>query len=301
MKKKILITGCLGYIATELISVLDSEKYEIVGIDSNYIDLVVKNLEKRNIIFYKQDVFDSADLISWADIIIHLSSITKVPIIQSEETEEISQNIYKNGTLATLFVLENMRADARIIFTSTHVVHNGLQETIFNIEENYPVCPLLSYPRSKAESEVDIINSGLNYTIFRLGTVYGYNPQIRFAVVNLFAKMAGLNQTIKLFGGGTNYKSLVAVQDVIRAIEMAIESNILDNNLYNLANDNITVKGIANICKKYNSNLEILETPDEVINKGYTISSQKILDTGFHFLQDLDHEIARMIEIWKNN
>jgi len=300
MKKKILITGILGYIGTELVSILDSEKYDIIGIDQDFIPDKVANLIKNNIKFYQRDLFNIKDLLVETDVVIHLAAITKVPMTPKQCNPEINELIRRIGIDGTNEIINNVKSDCKIIFTSTHVCWENLQETIFDLDENYPTCAILPYAKSKVQNEIDLENSGRNYTIFRLGTVYGYNPCVRFSVGNLFAKMASQNQTLKLFGGGFNYKSLVGINDVARAIIESVDWSKYDNNTFNLVNDNLTVKDIAEICIKYNPEVQSISTDDEIINKGYTVSNKKIRDVGFEFRQNLEQEVSQMIKNWKN-
>ena len=61
--------------------------------------------------------------------------------------------------------------------------------------------PVLSYSSSKAINEEQLKESGKNYVILRLGSVYGYsNDTMRIDIMpNLFSKIASQNGTIKLF------------------------------------------------------------------------------------------------------
>ena len=52
------------------------------------------------------------------------------------------------------------------------------------------------------------------------------------------------------------------------------------------------------ICKKYNPNIELINTNDEVPNLGYTLSNDKLLSTGFKFLYNLEDSIKEMITSW---
>ena len=62
----------------------------------------------------------------------------------------------------------------------------------------------------------------------------------------------------------------------------------------------VTVKGVAEICKKYNPKINLKETNDEIPNLGFSLSNQKLLNTGFKFLYNLDQNIKEMIEKWSN-
>ena len=74
------------------------------------------------------------------------------------------------------------------------------------------------------------------------------------------------------------------------------EKNEINSEIFNLTKDTLTVKDVANICKKYNSKITLKETNDEVPNLGFSLSNKKLLNTGFKFLYNLDQNIKEMIK-----
>ena len=60
---------------------------------------------------------------------------------------------------------------------------------------------------------------------------------------------------------------------------------------FNLVNETVTVKEVAEICKKHNSKVKIKTTSDQVPNLGYALSNKKLLNTGFKFLYNLNTAI----------
>jgi len=150
------------------------------------------------------------------------------------------------------------------------------------------------------ENENQIIKSGKNYAIFRLGSVYGFSTDtMRINIMpNLFSKIASQNGKIKLFGGGVQLKSLVPLIDVARCFKFVEEKEDFKNGIYNLSKENCTVKDVADICKKVNPKLKIITTDDEVPNKGYSMSNKKLLNTGFEFVNNLETCIEEMITKW---
>ena len=44
-----------------------------------------------------------------------------------------------------------------------------------------------------------------------------------------------------------------------------------NSEIFNLTKDTVTVKEVANICKKYNSKLKLRETNDEIPNLGFSL------------------------------
>ena len=169
-----------------------------------------------------------------------------------------------------------------------------------DISEDEETKPVFSYSSSKAINEKQLKDSGKNYIILRLGSVYGYSTDsMRIDIMpNLFSKIASQNGTIKLFAGGRQIKSLVPLIDVARCFKFMEEKQDINNETFNLTKDTITVKEVAEVCKKYNPKIILKETNDEIPNLGFSLSNKKIFKTGFNFLYNLDKNIEEMIKKW---
>ena len=104
--KKIVITGGIGYIGTELCKIYSGYSWndKITVIDNRFISERVNQLRNWNINFVHGDILDK-ELIkkhcSDADVVHHLAGITAVPRVQSEASEEKEKEIErvaKEGT-----------------------------------------------------------------------------------------------------------------------------------------------------------------------------------------------------------
>ena len=115
---------------------------------------------------------------------------------------------------------------------------------------------------------------------------------------NLFSKIASQNGTLKLFAGGRQIKSLVPLIDVARCFKFMEEKNNISSETFNLTKDTLSVKEVAEVCKKHNPKIILKETNDEVPNLGFSLSNKKLLGTGFNFLYNLDQNIKEMIQKW---
>ena len=76
------------------------------------------------------------------------------------------------------------------------------------------------------------------------------------------------------------------------------ERDDLKSQTFNLTKDTLSVKEVAQICKKHNPKITLMETNDEVPNLGFSLSNKKILNSGFKFLYNLDESIKEMIAKW---
>ena len=303
--KNIVITGALGYIGTELCKLYSgfSWKYNVIALDNRFVSERVNELKRRKIHFVQADILDLGSIkkfIEIADVVHHLAGITDVAYVKKDSDKEKDELVKKTAIIGTKNVLDSMNNNATIVFPSTHVVFEGLKQQKENLDENEKTSTFLAYSSSKVENEKQIENSGKNYAIFRLGSVYGFSTDtMRINIMpNLFSKIASQNGKIKLFGGGTQLKSLVPLIDVARCFKFVEENKNFKNGIYNLSKENTTVRDVAYICKKINPKLEIEETDDEVPNKGYSLSNKKLLSTGFKFVNDLENCIKEMISKW---
>jgi len=303
--KKIIITGALGYIGTELCKLYSglSWKYDVIAIDNRFISERVNELKRRKIRFIQADILNLEEIkpfIKDADIVHHLAGITDVAYVKKDADPTKDTLTEKVAIDGTANVLSSMNSNALIVFPSTHVVFEGLKVQKENIDENEKTSTFLSYSTSKVKNENQIINSGKKHIIFRLGSVYGFSTDtMRINIMpNLFSKIASQNGKIKLFGGGVQLKSLVPLIDVARCFKFVEEKKDIEDGIYNLTKETITVKEVSDICKKINPKLEIISTNDEVPNKGYSLSNKKLLSTGFEFVNNLETCIEEMITKW---
>ncbi len=305
MGKKIVITGGLGYIGTELCKIYSGYSWndQITVIDNRFISERVNQLRNWNMNFVHGDILNK-DLIKKycqdADIVHHLAGITNVPRVKSEANDTHDKLIKAVAEEGTQNILDSINQDCKIIMPSTHVVFEGIDEVKNDIREDEETKPVLSYGKSKDYNEKQLKNSGKNYIILRLGSVYGYSTDTaRIDIMpNFFSKMASQNGVLKLFAGGKQVKSLVPLIDVARCFKFMEERKDISSAIFNLTKDTVTVKEVAEICKKYNPKVTLRETNDEIPNLGFSLSNKKILKTGFKFLYALDESIKEMISKW---
>lgn len=303
--KKIVITGALGYIGTELCKLYSGEARfkNIVAVDTRFCSERVKQLRDWGIDFIQTSILDEErmkDILSDADTVIHLAGITDVAYTKTESNLEQDKNIKETAIVGTRNIINSVADNCKIIFPSTHVVYEGFEETKLDINESEQTCPTLSYANGKVQSEMDLRYSNKNYVILRFASVYGYSSDtMRTNIMpNLFSKIASQNGTIKLFSGGVQLKSLVPLLDVVRCLKFMEERTDINRELFHLSKDSMTVKEVAEICKDVNPKLKIIETDDEIPNLGYTISNKKLLSTGFKFRYNIKECIEEMIHNW---
>ena len=158
IKKKIIITGGLGYIGTELCKLYSgvSWHHKITIIDNRFISERVNQLRNWNMEFIHGDILDKNLVEKYfkdVDVVHHLAGITDVPRTKSEASLSQDAKIKEVGEIGTQNILDVISDKCKIVFPSTHVVYEGLKEVKTDIKEDEKLRPVLSYSASKANNE----------------------------------------------------------------------------------------------------------------------------------------------------
>ena len=119
MKKKIIITGGLGYIGTELCKVYSglSWYHEIIVIDNRFISERVNQIRNWNMEFIQGDILDKNLIKKYcqdADVIHHLAGITDVPRTKSEASASQDEKIREVGEQGTQNILDAINVNCKI-------------------------------------------------------------------------------------------------------------------------------------------------------------------------------------------
>ena len=239
---KAFVTGCAGFIASNLTDRLLRDGHSVVGYDNLSTGQMVfleEALKNPNFLFKQGDNLDLPALTRAAegvDMVFHLAANADV----RSGTEHPSRDLEQN-TVATFNVLEAMRANGvkRIAFSSTGSV-NGDTEVIPTPENApFPVQTSL-YGASKVACECLIQayceGYGFQGFIFRfvsiLGERYTHGHVYDFCK-NLLADPTGLY----VLGNGKQRKSYLYIQDCLDAIMLAVEKAPDRVNIFNLGTD----------------------------------------------------------------
>ena len=99
--EKIVITGGLGYIGTELCKLYSGEAWykNITVVDNRFVSERVKQLRDWGFNFIQGDILDKkfmCDVLEGSDIVYHLAGITDVAYTKSEENGQ-SERITEVG------------------------------------------------------------------------------------------------------------------------------------------------------------------------------------------------------------
>lgn len=232
MKKKCLVTGSSGFIASHLVDYLSKKGFLI-----NLFDQKKPKHKFKNQKFYLADIKDLKALekaTKKVDILFHFAA--SADLINSNKYPFLAIDSNITGTVNVLKACVKNKIK-KIIFASS----------IYAISEQGEI-----YSRTKLASEM-IIESickkyNIKYVILRFGTVYGERAN-KFNTVKNFIDQAKKNKKIFRNTQGKELRSYINVKDVIKIIFL-LNQKRFENNYYNIfGNKKITVRKLLNIIK----------------------------------------------------
>lgn len=226
---KILVTGGAGFIGSHLVKALLSQNHQVTVVDnfSTLDKLRMVDIEKVRCLqsdwFYQEPTFwDSYDLVY------HLGACSNT--MENDGAYLMQQNLF-----SLIKVIEYCKANgARLVFSSSASIYGNLKKEYWS--ENDDLSPLNYYAYSKLLGEKEIINSDIDYQIFRFFNVYGENEQNKNnmrSVIHKFYQSISLNDGIELFQGSENiYRDFIYVQDVVNVLIQCLDNK--KGGVYNL-------------------------------------------------------------------
>ena len=175
--KKILITGATGGIGIELLRQLKDrnqlEGISVLARDSKKNRKLLASYSDLISIFWG-DLMDKSSLVPACknqDVVIHLAGLIP-PAFHENDARSLKINV--EGTRNVISVLEEHTPNAFLVFSSSVVVYGDRLETP-EIKVGDPLDPEQydQYGIAKIQTETDIQNSKLNWTILRLSAIMG--------------------------------------------------------------------------------------------------------------------------------
>jgi UDP-glucose 4-epimerase len=260
---KILVTGGAGFVGHHLVKRLLELKCEVVILD----DLSTGKLENipNDTIFIEGDIRDDKKLslaAAGCDTIFHFAARVELQKSIVDPADCFSVNI--TGTAKV--VMETLKEPGRrLLFASSCAV--------YPLHPNVPLLETMStsgntpYALSKSYGEKMISFyekiKGLNACSLRCFNIYG--PRQRYdspyaAVIPIFVSRAIANKDLILYGGGSQSRDFIHINDVIEAYILAAKSKL--HGLYNIGTgQSTTIRALAEKIISLTGRGQIKEAP----------------------------------------
>ena len=294
---RIVVTGALGHIGSALIRdpVLVDACNEIVVIDNFSTQRFgsLFNLPSETKYSLRQgDVTEqlTTALATDIDAVIHLAGI-------SDPSASISKPdwLYDNNLRVTRHVADTCAAAGTpLVFVSTTSVYTSSEALVD--ETCTDLAPKSPYARCKLEEEAYILkNLGDSETvIFRLGTIFGTSPGMRFhTAVNKFCWQAAWEQPIEVWATAMDQlRPYLAVSDATAMITKTVLERIYPGEIVNAVTCDATVRDVLAAISAFGCSTDVRLVDSAVMNSlTFRTSTEKAISLGFEFKGDLQSDV----------
>jgi UDP-glucose 4-epimerase len=229
---KTLVTGCAGFIGSQLTERLLKDGYGVIGIDcfTDYYSRAIKEeniataLKYKNFELVEKDIL-SIDEYPEVDYVFHLAAQAGVRASWGKSFE-----IYtKNNVQATQKLLEFYKnlSIKKFVYASSSSVYGDAE---LPMREDSLLKPFSPYGVTKLAGEnlcyLYYKNYGVPTIALRYFTVYGPRQRPDMAIHN-FVKAILNGEEITVYGDGTQTRDFTNVEDAVEANILSARSNVV--------------------------------------------------------------------------
>ena len=309
---KLLITGGLGFIGSNLADSLSKKNHKI--------KILTKTLSKKNNIknSYDKVEIEKINLTNFKrlgriiekfkpDIIIHLAGNTS----HSKSFEEPLEDIDSNSK-TTLFMLEKireLRLSCKFVLGSTFIVIG--KPTKLPVTESTPCNPTTIYGTNKLASEhfCKIYHDvyGLDTVIFRITNSYGPREQVISTknAVNFLIYEAFNRKEISIYNKGKFFRDFIYIDDVVSGINVILKKG-KSGELYWISSGKKTwFYEFANILEK-NTNCKVVYPKTPTYTKkvdvgNFIVNNAKLRKLGWSPKISINVGIKKTLDYFQSN
>ncbi len=226
MNKNILVTGCAGFIGSQVCKFL-KKKYNLYGIDDFSTGLRRNLVKGVKIIDHKN--FTKKKF----DTIIHCAGQSSGEKSFWDPENDFNRNFLLTKKIINFAIKTKVR---KFIFLSSMSVYGEINgEAKININCN----PKSYYGLHKFMSEnyISFFENKIDFTILRLFNVYGPGQNLKInyqGMVSIFLSDMIKNNKISVKGSIKRYRDFIFIDDVVNIIDIAIKNKKLSNKKINI-------------------------------------------------------------------
>lgn len=314
---KVLITGGMGFIGSNLAIRLVEEGADVTILDSMLDDYGANlyNIEpvKNRLHINFSDMRDEHSLrylVRGKDFIFNLAGQVSHQDSMKEPFMDMEVNL--RAQLSLLETCRHYTPNVVIIYSSTRQIYG--KPHYLPVDEKHPLLPPDVNGINKLASEyyhsLYTRVYGLKTISLRLTNTYGPRQLIknsRQGFIGWFVNRAVTDNTIELFGTGEQLRDFTYVTDVVEAMCLAAKNPVTYGKVYNLSGECASLKKVAEMLIRHTGTgkIKIVPFPEErkKIDIGDFYGTSELLhkDTGWSPQISLNDGLRRTVEYYRKN
>jgi len=249
--QQVLVTGGAGFVGASLVRRLVASGYEVRVLDNlttghaSHIEGVGAELVEGDIC--DLDTIESALL--GASSVVHLAAAGSVVMSVEDPVANFEVNV-----LGTFRVLDAARRAGigRVVLASTGGALIG--DAVPPVNERSLPKPISPYGASKLAGEgyahAFAKSYGLSTVALRFANVYGPWSARKKGAMTLFFRAIKANEPIVIYGDGSASRDYTHVEDICRALKLALEADVAGGTVLHIASGiETTVQDLADLCR----------------------------------------------------
>ncbi len=311
--KIVVITGCLGFIGSQITKDCLNLGYKVCGIDkmtnvSNQ-SLLSGFLQNENFMFKKVDICNLKQIPD-CDFIINTAAETHVGNSIIDSSDFIKSNILGVQNILNLIKNKpyNVSTRPRLIHFSTDEVYGDI--VAGSHTEKDLLNPSNPYSASKASADMLIMSwartYNIQYNILRPTNNYG-KFQYPEKLIPLCVKLLQRGKKIRLHERGTPFRTWLHVKDTSSAT-IEVMNSAKENEIYNISGgfEQQNVQTVKKIINCYNPEYNWKDHVDLDFSRPgqdvrYSLNDDKIRGLGWKPKQSFNKEILDIVNFYKEN
>jgi nucleoside-diphosphate-sugar epimerase len=297
---KILITGGAGYLGSVITGFMLNKGHHVTVLDKLLFNQtsLLQYTSNSNFKFIYGDVRNLTELerlCNENDVIIPLAAIVGFPACAQDPKLAREINFQQ---IVNIVKFTNGKGK-KILYPNTNSGY-GLGTGQLECTEESPLTPISVYGQTKCDAE-NFLRTSTDAIVFRLATVFGVSSRMRTdLLVNDFVYKAITDKYIVVFEK-TFKRNFIHIEDVANAFLFMLENyDKYKNEIFNvgLSSANLSKQELLEKIQSHVKDFAVsyndfYEDPDK---RNYIVSNEKIEDTGWKPLWDLDRGIKQLIQ-----
>jgi dTDP-glucose 4,6-dehydratase len=310
-KKIVYITGCLGFIGSNVTRACLDRGWYVIGVDSmtyasnqHFLQEFQSHLTGK-FKFIQSDIND-LDRLYECDYIINTAAETHVDNSIESSDEFVRSNVNGVHHLLKLINAKKYQKPILLHFSTDEVYGDILQGSHVETDLLKPSNP---YSATKAAADMLILawarTFGLPYIIVRPTNNYGIGQYVE-KLIPKTCKYLTVGRQVDLHDGGLPVRTWLHAEDTARAVLSIIDAGV-KNEIYNISGNleitNLNV--VQKIIREFNGDKDCSKYLKDMVRQGqdqrYSIDDSKLKSLGWSPTAKFDTELAKIVKYYKEN